>query len=135
MLDIPSISAIVAAIGVLIGVAFTALQLRDLVKTRQTDLVMRLYSTYGSKEFQDALWKLEAREYKDYKDYEKKYGFSEVTQIGTFFEGIGVLLKRKLINIGLVDDLFTAPTKLSWEKTKPLAEDMRKHFNAPTVYE
>jgi len=135
MLDIPSISGILAAVGVIVGVVFTVLQLRDLVKTRQTDLVMRLYSTYGSKEFQDALWKLEAREYKDYKDYEKKYGLSEVVEVGTFFEGIGVLLKRKLIDISLVDDLFTAPTKLAWEKTKPLAEDMRKHFNAPTVYE
>jgi hypothetical protein len=31
MLDIPSISAIAAAIGVLIGVVFTVLQLKDLI--------------------------------------------------------------------------------------------------------
>ena len=33
-----------------------------------------------------------------------------------FFEGIGVLLKRKLIDIDLVDDLFTGPKKITWEK-------------------
>ena len=43
MLDIPSISAIVAAIGVIIGVVFTVLEPRNLVKTRQTDLMIRLY--------------------------------------------------------------------------------------------
>ena len=48
MLDIPSISAVVAGIGVIVGVVFAILQLRDLVKTRQTDLFMRLYSTFGS---------------------------------------------------------------------------------------
>ncbi|NIO38531.1 hypothetical protein GTO27_12665, partial [Candidatus Bathyarchaeota archaeon] len=58
--------------------------------------------------------------------YEKKYGWSEVYQLGIFFEGIGVLLRRKLIDIELVDDLFTAPVKLTWEKVKPIAEELRK---------
>jgi len=135
MLDIPSITGIVAAIGVIVGVVFTVLQLRDLVKTRQTDLVVRLYSTMGSREFQDAWAKFMAREFKDYNDYEKKYGWVEAYQVGIFFEGIGVLLHRKLIDIGLVDDLFTSPTKMSWEKMKPLAEAFRKLFNLPHMGE
>jgi len=56
MLDIPSITGIVAAIGVTVGVGFTILELRNLVQTRQTDLVIRLYSTRTSKEFQES-WK------------------------------------------------------------------------------
>jgi hypothetical protein len=52
MLDIPSISAIVAGVGVLVGVAFTYLEVRNLVRTRQTDLVLRLYSAFGSEELQ-----------------------------------------------------------------------------------
>ncbi|NIO38532.1 hypothetical protein GTO27_12670, partial [Candidatus Bathyarchaeota archaeon] len=56
MLDIPSISALVAVAGVIVGVILTVVELRNLVKQRQTDLVVRLYSTYGSKESQEA-WK------------------------------------------------------------------------------
>jgi hypothetical protein len=134
MLDIPSITGIVAAVGVIVGVVLTVLQLRDLVKTRQTDLVVRLYSTFGSKESQEAWKKLRAREFKDYNDYEKKHGWSEVYQLGIFFEGIGVLLHRKLIDIELVDDLFTAPVKLTWEKVKPIAEELRKR-DIPTAWE
>lgn len=40
MLDIPSILAIVAAVGVLIGVVLAVLELRNLVRQRQTDLIM-----------------------------------------------------------------------------------------------
>ena len=135
MLDIPSISAIVAAVGVIVGVVLTILQLRDLVKTRQTDLVMRLYSTFGSKEFNEARRKIMAREYKDYNDYEKKHGLSEIVQVGTFFEGIGVLLHRKLIDISLVDDLFSSAIKLLWEKVKPIYGEWRKRSNRPQLAE
>ena len=74
MLDISSISAIAAAVGVIIGVVFATLQLRDVVKTRQTDLVMRLDSTFGTKEFQEAWVETLRMEFNDYKDYLKKYG-------------------------------------------------------------
>ena len=134
-LDIPSISAIVAAAGVLVGVVYYILEIRQQTKIRQTDLIMRLYSSYGSIEFQEALWKFMAREYKDFDDYEKQYGWTETVVIGTFFEGIGVLLKRKLANIQLVDDLFTTPIRLCWEKMKPIVDDSRKHWNSPAAYE
>ena len=134
MLDIPSISAIVAAVGVLIGVVFTLMELRNLVKTRQTDLVIRLYSTMGSREFQEAWDRFMKGEYKDLDDFDRKYSV-EGYEIGIFFEGIGVLLHRKLIDIGLVDDLFSSLVKMTWEKMKPLAEATRKKLNLPQMGE
>ncbi len=134
MLDIPSISAIVAAVGVIIGVVFAVLQLRDLVKTRQTDLVIRLYSTMESREFQEAWDRFMKGEYKDLDDFERKYSV-EGYEVGIFFEGIGVLLHRKLIDIGLVDDLFSSFVKMTWEKMKPLAEATRKKLNLPQMGE
>jgi hypothetical protein len=63
MVDIQTISIAIASTSVVAGVVYYALQLRhqartrqDMVKTRQADLLMRLYLTYGSKEFQEALW-------------------------------------------------------------------------------
>jgi cytosine/uracil/thiamine/allantoin permease len=40
-LDVSSLSAIIAAIGVMIGVILTVLEVRNWVNTRQTDLVAR----------------------------------------------------------------------------------------------
>jgi len=143
MLDIPSISAIVAAVGVIVGVVFAVLQLRDLVKTRQTDLVVRLYSAFSGKELQEAyLETVYGMEFVDYDDFMKKYGMRGMPsksvlplwQVGKFFDGVGVLLRRKLVDIGLVDELFHAEATIVWEKIKPLVEGRRKELNQPTIY-
>jgi len=134
-MDVASISAVVAAGGVIIGVVFAVLQLRDLVKTRQTDLIVRLYSTFDSKEFLEAFEKVMAMEFKDFDEALKKYGMSLPLHVGLFFEQIGVLLHRKLIDIELVDDLFTSPIKQTWEKMEPLEKAARKYYNRPQIGE
>ncbi len=135
MLDIPSISAIVAAVGVLIGVVLAVLELRNLVKQRKSDLLMRLHLAFSTKETSEAVLKYMSVEYKDYDDFVEKYGlpFAEgpvqtvFVMIGNFFEGIGVLLKRKLVDIDLVIELFAV--EMFWLKWKPLVEGTRKKFN------
>ncbi len=42
MLDIPTISAVVAAISVVVGVIFAIFQMRDAAKTRHTGLIIQL---------------------------------------------------------------------------------------------
>jgi len=54
MLDIPSVSAVVAAVGVLVGVALTYLEIRSLVSTRKTDLVIGIWSLVGTREYLEA---------------------------------------------------------------------------------
>ena len=76
-----------------------------------------------------------AKEFKDYHNYEKWYEWSDFIEVGLFFEGVGILLNRKLIDIGLVDDLHSYIVKTTWEKIKRVVEDVRKHNNAPQIYE
>lgn len=121
--------------GVLIGVVLTVLEVRNLVETRQTDLVIRLYQAFGSKEIQDAWETIQTREFKDLDSYRKEYGLREVNEVGWFFEGVGVLLHKKLVDIALVDDLFSSPVKRAWEKLKPIAEGERKQTNRPQIWE
>lgn len=139
MVDIASISAVVAAIGVMVGVAFTALELRNLAKTRQTDLVIRLYSAFSSKELTEAVTKILGLEFKDYDDFVKKYGpwasrkpvHLAIIMVANFFNEIGILLNRKLVDIGLVDDLFTYRVKALWTMMKPIVEGSRKQLDQP----
>jgi hypothetical protein len=134
LVDITEVSAIVAAIGVIVGVAFTVLQLRDFVKTRHIDLVMRLYSTFGSKEYLEASRRVSLAS-KDHDAFLKKYGYVDVVLVGTLFEGIGILLKRKLMDIELIDDLFSEPVRNSWRTMKPIIEIYRKSLNQPRIFE
>jgi len=141
MIGITEISAIVAAVGVLIGVVLAVLELRNLVKQRKSDLLMRLHLAFSTKENSEVVLKFLSTEFKDYDDFVTKYGlpFDEgpiqtaFVVVGNFFEGIGVLLKNKLVEIDLVTELFAAEG--FWLKWKPIVEGTRKQFNNPQVLE
>jgi hypothetical protein len=54
ILLLQTVSIAIASAGVFVAAVYYILQIRHQTKIRQTDLVIRLYSTYGSKEFQEA---------------------------------------------------------------------------------
>jgi len=135
VVDITEISAMVAAAGVLVGVAYYILEIRqqtgarrDMVRARHADLLMRLYSTYGSKEFQDELWTANNLEFEDYDGYLKKYGSAvsvtpasrAIWTVSWFFNGMGLLLHNKIADIDQIDDLFGYAVVWMWEKVKPV---------------
>ncbi len=134
MLDIPSITGIVAAIGVVVGVTLAYLEVRTLVKQRQTDLLMGIQSVRISKEFCEAWEKVINRKPMGYTDYQEKHGFVEANQMASFYEGVGVLLHRKLVDVGLVEELFGADARRMWSLFKPIIEEARKRTNAPDTY-
>jgi hypothetical protein len=140
VVDIQTLSIAIASASVVVGVAYYALQIRHQSKVRQTDLVMRLYDKFGSTEFQKAYQMILAMEYEDYGDYVKRYRPDlEIRAAGmtvnTFFEGIGLLVKRKLASIELVDELLGGAIELTWEKRKLITEGSRQRFSSPSLWE
>ena len=135
MVDIQTVSVAIASTSVVIVAIYYVFQIRHQTRLRQTDLVMRLYSTFGSKEFQDAWTRIESIEFKNYDEYVKKCGLGDYAQCATFFEGIGVLLQKKLIDINLVDALFSVPLKFMYERMKPIIEANREQLHNQRVFE
>ena len=135
MVDIQTISIAIASAGVFLAAIYYVLQIRhqtkarqDIVKARHADLLMRLYSTYGSKEFQEALWKVMELDFQDYNGYLKKYGSTALVTpvnraiwtVSWFFNGMGLLLHSRLVDIDQVDDLFGYGVIWMWEIVKPV---------------
>jgi len=133
MLDISSISAVVAAIGVIVGVVLAILELRNITKTRQMEIIMSIYSRLSTREFLDAWEKMRTGEFKDYDGYVKKHGLVDLNIVGWVFEGLGFLLHRKFLDIDTVRELVSESTKMTWEKVKPMAEDVRKRLSQRKV--
>jgi len=142
MLDIQSASAIVAALGVVVGVTLTVQELRHLRKQRQTDLLVRLapWLNMSSSELLQAYVKVLNLEFKDYDDFVKKYGppLAEkpeqmaIMTVGNYFEAIGTLLRRKLLDVDLVWDYWGETFVTLWQKKYQLyVEGVRKEFNQP----
>jgi hypothetical protein len=135
MVDIQTVSIAIASASVVAGILYYSLQIRNQTKTRQTDLVLRLYTTFGSKEMRQTWENITTRGDMNFDTYRAKFTMKDVNEVGWFFEGVGVLLHKKLIDIAVVDDLFSSPIKISWEKLKPLAEGERKQFGRPQIWE
>jgi hypothetical protein len=129
MLDIPSISAVVAVVGVIVGVVLAILELRNIAKTRQMELIMSIYSLFTTREYIDAWENIRTREFKDYDGYVKKHGLTDFMQVASLFEGLGFLLHRRFLDIDLVRELMNESTKMSWEKVKPMIENARKQLS------
>ena len=133
MLDIPSISIVIAATSVVVGVIFAVLQLRDAMKQRRTQILMNLYSRFGSAEFANALERIRTCEYKDYHEYVQKYGVAELYQVGSVFEGLGFLMHRKLVDRDLASLFSSSESLITWEKIKPMVEEARKQSSQRKV--
>ena len=118
-------------------------QLRDIVKSRNTDLFVDLYNQLTSKDFQrmynDIMYNYK---WEDYEDWLRKYGpdadpeaWANFNSVGYFFDGIGVLVHKKLIDIQLVDDLMSSAVIWLWEKTGPIIKERRLRRNRPQIWE
>jgi len=142
MVDIQTISIAIASAGVFAAAVYYILQIRHQTRIRQTDLIMRLRSAWRSRELRESYVAVMSLKFKDYEEYAKKYPLWEgigapevraVSEVCSFFDDIGILLRRELIDIGMVDELFSFYIKVAWEKVKPLIEGRRKDLD-PTVY-
>jgi len=132
--DLTAISTIVATVSIVIGVIFTLLELRHFHRTRKTEIIMKIYDRFSSKEMIEAINKVGGIKFENFEEYRKKHGFNEVAEIAVLFEGIGVLLEQKLIDIDLVDDLFGPTLDLLWDRMQPVIVAMRKGLNQPYFF-
>jgi hypothetical protein len=135
MVDVQTISIAVASASVVVGIVYYALQLRHQTRLRQTDLVMRLYSTYDSLEFLEAWNTIFFTEDGDYDSFLKKLGGKRhiASFVCMFYDEVGVLLHKGLIDIDLVDELFGDAVPLMWEKLKNFIEEARRRYR-PGAY-
>jgi hypothetical protein len=112
------------------------------LETRQAQLFMQLYSIYDSKEFlrdyTNTCW---VYDYTDFNDWIKKYhpqvnpeAYSCFMRLGRFFEGVGILVEKKLISMDLVVELMREAILFSWEREKVYAYGMRELTKIPHIW-
>lgn len=132
ILDIMPILGIVSAIAYYIVIS------RNANKTRKAQLFMQLYENFQRPDF----WKrygeiIFLHEYNDFEDWWERYGpenidtFSSWMSFGTYFCGIGVLIKSNLIDIDLVDDLLGDYVIWVWKKWEPLMKEFGEGVERP----
>ncbi|MHC1679813.1 MAG: DUF4760 domain-containing protein [Methanomassiliicoccales archaeon] len=135
-MDLATVSAIALGSAAIIGLFLTVMQLRQLIAQRRTDMLIRL-SPWFRIDFQDLQSMSNAilsSEFKDYEDFVKRYGELNIDQplqnslatMSNFYEGLGILLKRRLVDEELIRDLYGGMIVATWERMLPLVPEVRK---------
>jgi len=142
VVEVQTISIVFASAGVMVAAIYYLMQIRHQIKIRQTDLLVRLapWLNMSGSELLQAYVKVLNLEFKDYDDFVKKYGppLAEkpeqmaIMTVGNYFEAIGTLLRRKLLDADLVWDYWGETFIALWQKKYQLyVEGVRKEFNQP----
>ena len=121
-------------VSVVTGAIFTIMELRHLAKTRRTDVIMRIYDRFSSKEMVEAINSVGQLRSEKSPSLPPKGGFTGIIEIAVVFEGLGVLLKEDLIDIRLVDRLFGPTLDALWEPIRPILYGMRESLKQPAFF-
>lgn len=130
MPDITEISAIVAAAGVLIGVVYYVLEMKHQTMLREMDLIMRVDDKYMNR-IEECWQTIRTTEFKTFEDYEEKCPL-EAAQVAGFFDGLGLLLRRRLADIDVISGLFVIEPY--WQKMRLYVEGARDKQKDPRAY-
>jgi len=135
MLSLQTISIVIASAGVFIAAVYYILQIRHQAKTRSIDLAIRMDSIFESREFLESWVTVREREKEEYDslrtDNQRKW-IPEM-HIAGFFEALGVLVQKKLVDLDLVCNLF--PIIGAWEKLRFYVEKVRMEYGSTEAYE
>ena len=140
--DIQTAYYMVAATGVLVAAIYYVWNIKATLQTRQAQLFMPIYSAYNSDEIMRAYSTIMSWKFVDYDDYLSKYGpevnlDADIMQrkFNGYLEGVGVLVKRGLIDPSFVDDLMSGRVINYWEKYGGFMREYRVRRDLPQASE
>jgi hypothetical protein len=131
---IQHILSIAAPLAIITGVIIALVQLRSQYRLRQMDIVMKLYSSFGEEAFIRHFQRVTSWEYTTYAAYRKKNSredYVSLLVVSVFFKNMGLLLKRRLAPLELLDDLLSGPILEAWPKARPIWVGLREEHNHP----
>jgi hypothetical protein len=133
VLDIATISIVVASASAVVGVVYYLFDLRLQTKLRKTDLLVKLCEVRNNTDWLKAFDLINGSQTADLLRMRKENKMSEINRINGFFDEVGILLQMGLIDIDFVQKLLKEyPIKI-WEKMKPVLEESRKIHDSSQV--
>ncbi len=134
-MDLSTVVDMFSVVAVVSGLIFAGLELRQFRKSRERESALELYSTIQSPEFLRGLQAIsQLPDDQSKQQIEELLGdrTGDVYCTAAAFEGLGVLVHRGEINLGLVKDLFSGPIVVTWSKLRRYIEDERMEVGRET---
>jgi len=108
------------------------------LETRQAQLFMQVYGKWNEEGFTSHWFDLRGPTWTDYEKFKENIleNPSRLNSLGVlvrFFEGLGVLVKEKLLDIRLIALTMAGDTRQFWEQYKSIVGDWRREWKHPRL--
>ena len=135
MVDYQTISIVLTGIGMIIALTYYSLQIRNQNRTRQAQLFMSIYQSMNTSEGLEAGLHIHDVKMKTAEELNQLVNDEEKWKAwnwyGNYLEGIGVLVKENLVDIGHVAQLISGSILWYWEEYAEVIIAAREELGWP----
>ena len=129
---------VLTGIGIMASILYYTMTLRNSNKTRQAQLFMQAHARFQDPEFTKMYNEVMDRDWSSIDDYREKYlnkGWDEtILSVQSYYEGIGVLLMKGMIDSDFVYELMPTMVNTFWHKYEPIVKNVRETYDYPQFW-
>jgi hypothetical protein len=135
--DLLSILSALGSLALLGWIVIAVVQLRLQYIQRREEIVLRLYEPLLSEPLTRAYWRVLTWPFTDYASFAAGAAlddWSAFDQVATFYETMGVLHRRGVASLSLLDELLTESIFEAWDRCAPIVAGERERSRTPQKY-
>lgn len=136
-MDLLSILSALGSLALLGWIVIAVIQLRLQYVQRREEIVLRLYEPLLSEPLTRAYWRVLTWPHADYATFAAGAtldDWSAFDQVATFYETMGVLHRRGVASLSLLDELLTESIFEAWDCCAPIIAGERDRSATPQKY-
>ena len=136
-MDILSILSALGSIALIGWIVIALIQLRLQYLGRREEIVLRLYEPLLSEPLTRAYWRVQLWPFTDHAAFVAGATLEDWTafdQVATFYETMGVLHRRGVAGLSLLDELLTESIFEAWDRCGPIVIGERARSRTPQKY-
>jgi len=137
-MELTFILNIVATTAVIIGLVFGLTQLRHYHLSQKRDSALYLLNSYQTGEFSQGIWTiLSIPDGLTKVEIDERVGeeIKVVYLVMSTWESIGILVFHNEVSMDMVEDAFSDPITLSWQKLELYVSAIREEHQSETIFE
>jgi hypothetical protein len=143
VVDLQTVSVVLTGISVSLAAVYYAMTLRRQQETRNAQVFIQLYQKAMDQGYlrslTEAVW---LQKDEGFDEWWEKHGPESDIEFFVrwwsglvFYESVGILVKKRMIDPAIVDDLISGPILLTWEKYEPIIMGIREKEGWPQFQE
>ena len=124
-------TSIFANVSVIAGIVFGLLQLRQVARQRQEEMVLRAFTPFTDAAFSRAFWTVMTWKYTTLEQLEREGTIEDQVALDVVamqFEMMGMLYHRGLARLELLDDLLAESALMTWNRIAPIVYGYRAKY-------